>query len=95
MEAEYDDGRDAGFTLMEVLVVVLLVAVLASVMVAVVAVILRNAPSTEANADDSRSYQRLVTWLPRDVASTPPARFDFSGGSTMCAGRDRRESSSN
>ena len=48
MAAESDDGRDAGFTLMEVIVVVLLVGVLASVMVAVVAVILRNAPSTEA-----------------------------------------------
>ena len=73
MAAEYDDGRDAGFTLMEVLVVVLLVAVLTTVMVAIIAVILRNAPSTEANADDSVSYQRLVRWLPRDVASTPPA----------------------
>jgi prepilin-type N-terminal cleavage/methylation domain-containing protein len=83
--ADPDQGRDSGFTLLEVIVVVLLVAVLSSVMVAVVAVILRNAPSTEARTDDSRSYRRLVIWLPRDVASTPPGGLDFGGGSTMCA----------
>jgi prepilin-type N-terminal cleavage/methylation domain-containing protein len=85
--AETQDFRDGGFTLMEMIVVVLLVGLLSSVMVAVIAVVIRNAPSTEASADDSRSYQRLVTWLPRDVASTPltPGGFDFGGGS-MCAG---------
>jgi prepilin-type N-terminal cleavage/methylation domain-containing protein len=66
---------DRGFTLLETIVVVLLVAVLSSVIVAVVAVILRNVPATEARVDDSRSYQSLVTWLPRDAASTEPDEF--------------------
>ena len=74
MSVEFDDG-DAGFTMLELIVVVLLVGVIASVMVAVVAVILRNAPATEAQADNSRSYQGLLTWLPRDVASTAPQKF--------------------
>ena len=61
--------------MLETIVVVLLVSVLASVMVAVVAVILRNAPTTEARVDDSNSYQRLIIRLQRDAASTPPNRF--------------------
>ena len=75
MEAEPGATRDRGFTLLEVIVVVLLVAVLASVMVAVVAVVLRNAPSTEARVDNSNSYQRLIIRLQRDAASTPPDEF--------------------
>ena len=75
MAVDPEQARDGGFTLLELIVVVLLVAVLASVMVAVVAVIIRNAPATEARADNSRSYQGLVTWLRRDVASTPPQKF--------------------
>ena len=74
--ADPDARRDdAGFTLMELMVVVLLVAVLATVIVAVITVILRNAPSAEVQADNSRSYRGLTTWLPRDAASTPPGEF--------------------
>jgi prepilin-type N-terminal cleavage/methylation domain-containing protein len=87
-------ARDGGFTLLETIVVVLLVSVLASVMVAVVAVILRNAPATEARTDDSRSYQRLLTWLPRDAASTEPGRFVFGSGSPVCIGADTAGSQS-
>lgn len=86
MAAEPDGARDRGFTLLETLVVILLIAVLASVMVAVIAVIYRTAPSTEARTDESHSYQRLMTWLSRDVASTPPSGFVFTSGSTVCAG---------
>ena len=87
MAAESDDGRDAGFTLLEVIVVVLLVAVLASVMVAVVAVILRNAPSTEANA--TIRAPTSVCDLAARVMSHPhrPPGFDFSGGSTIAPAR--------
>ena len=86
--ADRDDSTDRGFTLIETIVVVLMVAVLASVMVAVIAVILRNVPTTAARADDSRSYQRLIQWLPRDAASTPPNQFDLNDppGSASCAG---------
>jgi type II secretory pathway pseudopilin PulG len=68
-------SRDGGFTLLETIVVVLLVAVLSSVIAAVVAVIIRNVPATETRTDETRSYQALVNWLPRDVASTPPDGF--------------------
>ena len=77
--AEGHGSSDRGFTLVETIVVVLMVGVLASVMVAVIAVILRNVPGTEARADDSRSYQRLIQWLPRDAASTPAGEFDTTG----------------
>jgi prepilin-type N-terminal cleavage/methylation domain-containing protein len=74
--ADSDAPRvDDGFTLMELMVVVVLVAILATVIVAVIAVILRNAPSAEVQADNSRSYRGLTTWLPRDAASTPPGNF--------------------
>jgi hypothetical protein len=67
---------DAGFALPEVLISVLLLATISSVMVLVVSVVLRNAPTTEARSDDARTLQGLVTWLPQDVDSTPPAGFD-------------------
>ncbi len=74
--ANADRSTDRGFTLVETIVVLLMVGVLATVMVAVIAVILRNVPGTEARADDSRTYQRLIQWLPRDAASTPPGKFE-------------------
>ena len=86
MAAEPDGARDRGFTLLETIVVILLIAVLSSVMVAVVAVIYRNAPSTEARTDESHSYERLMTSLSRDAASTPPSGFVFASGSTVCVG---------
>ena len=79
MVADPDRSSDRGFTLIETLVVLLMVGVLATVMVAVIAVVIRNVPGTEARADDSRSYQRLIQWLPLDAASTPPNKFDDSG----------------
>ncbi len=75
--ADPDASTDRGFTLIETIVVLLMVGVLASVMVAVIAVIFRNVPGDRARADDSRSYQRLIQWLPRDAASTPPASSTF------------------
>jgi prepilin-type N-terminal cleavage/methylation domain-containing protein len=80
------DVRDGGFTLLETIVVVLLVSVLASVMVAVVAVILRNAPSTEARVDNANSYRGLTLWMPRDAASTPPNAFVFANPTAICNG---------
>ncbi len=86
--ADTDRSTDRGFTLTEVIVVLLMVAVLASVIVAVVAVILKNVPTTEARADNSRSYQRMIQWLPRDAASTPPNEFDTNDppASPSCVG---------
>ena len=79
MVAEPGGARDSGFTLLETIVVVLMIAVLASVMAAVIAVIYRNAPTTEARTDDSRSYQGLITGLPRHAASTPAGSFEGVG----------------
>lgn len=70
--------RDKGFSLPEVLISVVLMATISTVMVGVVAVVLRNAPTTSARADDARTLQGIVTWLPQDVDSTPPNGFDTS-----------------
>jgi hypothetical protein len=39
-------------------------------------VVMRNAPSTEVRAEDARSVQGLVTWLPQDVDAAPPDGFN-------------------
>jgi prepilin-type N-terminal cleavage/methylation domain-containing protein len=67
--------RDGGFALPEVLISIVIMSTIATVMASVVAVVLRNAPTTEARADDSRTLKGLVTWLPQDVDSTPPSGF--------------------
>ena len=42
------------------------------VVAAVFTVIVRNSPSSQTRADDSRTTRGLSTWLPQDVLSTPP-----------------------
>ena len=63
---------DGGFSLIELLIVVVLTGILMPVIVAVFTTIVRNSPSVETRADDSRTTRGLSTWLPQDVLSTPP-----------------------
>lgn len=85
-----DRRTDRGFTLIEVILVTVLIGVVVAVVAASLVIILRTTPGAQVRADDSRTYQGLVTWLPRDVASTPD---DGSGivtypGSLTCAGAE-------
>jgi len=84
--AESGSDRDHGFTLVEILVVISMMALLATVMAATVTVVLRTAPTSEVRADDARSLQGLVTWIPEDVDAAPPGGFDTATTAWPCAG---------
>lgn len=83
---ESGTGRDRGFTLIEMLVVVSTMALLTAVLSAVVTVVLRTAPSSELRADDARTLQGLVTWIPEDVDAAPPSGFDTATTAWPCSG---------
>ena len=70
-ELEYPVRRSGGFTLVEMLIVVTILGVVMTTLAAVFSVIVRTTPSTEARADDARSLQGLVTWLPQDIDAAP------------------------
>ena len=64
--------RDDGFTLVELLIVVVLSGILMPVIAAAFTAVVKNNPSAQTRADDSRTTRGLSTWLPQDVLSTPP-----------------------
>ena len=49
-----------------------ILGIISPVITGVFAVIVRNNPTVQTRADDSRSTRGLTTWLPQDVLSTPP-----------------------
>lgn len=63
---------DQGFTLVELLIVIVLTGILMPVIGSVFGAIVKNSPSAQTRADDSRTTRGLTTWLPQDVLSTPP-----------------------
>lgn len=78
--------RDGGFTLVETIIVVVIIAIISGTLVSVVAVVLRTSPPSEVRADDARSLQGLVTWLPQDVDAAPPAGFSTDPAIWPCGG---------
>lgn len=72
---------DRGVTLVELLIVVVLTGILMPAIAAVFITIVRNSPSVQTRADDSRTTRGLSTWLPQDVLSTPPSII-IDGSST-------------
>ena len=74
-------GDDSGFTLIELLIGIVILGVIMPVITSVFAVIVRNNPTVQTRADDSRSTRGLSTWLPQDVLSTPP-KLITDGSST-------------
>ena len=64
--------RDDGFTLVELVIVVVLSGILMPVIAAALTAVVKNNPSAQTRADDSRTTRGLSTWLPQDVLSTPP-----------------------
>jgi prepilin-type N-terminal cleavage/methylation domain-containing protein len=76
--------RDGGFTLIETLIVVVIMGMIVTVTAGALIVVLRNAPSTEVRAEDARSVQGLVTWLPQDIDAAPPDGFNRAHGYWPC-----------
>ncbi|MGA1074909.1 MAG: PulJ/GspJ family protein [Ilumatobacteraceae bacterium] len=83
-----DRVRDRGVTLPELLVTIVILSVVTGAITAAFIVILRSLPGAEARADDARTLTGLTTYLPEDVASTPPDGFllDDPAHLTLCAG---------
>ena len=61
--------RDAGMTLIELIVSVAVIGLIVVSISVAITVVLRQAPQTEARLDVSRWEQNLGTWLPADLAS--------------------------
>jgi hypothetical protein len=85
--------RDAGLTLVELIIVTTLLGLITTVIAAAFVTIIRVSPATQYRVDDARSVRALQTWLVRDVASTPTRQmtaaadlgtggYIFSNGST-------------
>ena len=83
------ETRDAGFTLVEMLIVVMMTGVIAVVIAATVIVSFRTFPDVEDRADTAITLQGLTTWLPPDVDSANPGQFDTSASAPSgCTGAD-------
>ena len=63
------ERRDAGFTLTETLIVIAVVAIVGAALAAAMTVFLRNERSVSDRVTETRDLQRLVDFLPYDVAS--------------------------
>ncbi len=77
---------DRGFTLIETVIVMTTIGLIAAALAATVSVVLRTAPPTEERANDARSLQGLVTWIPQDVDAAPPGGFDTATTAWPCGG---------
>jgi len=65
-------GRDAGFTLIEMTMVMVILGIVMSTLAMAIVVALRTSPGAEERLDDSRATRALATWLSHDTMSTPP-----------------------
>lgn len=79
-------ARPDGFTLVEIVIVVGMLGIIVTALGATISVVLRNSPPAEVRADDARSMQGLVTWLPQDVDAAPPGGFNRDHGYWPCSG---------
>ena len=77
--------RDAGFTLLETVIVVIIMGIIVPVLAFAFSVVVRTTPSAEDRADDARSLLNLTTHLSQDVSSTREDGF-FIGPSPAPAG---------
>lgn len=77
---------DDGFTLIEGLIVLATIGVITAAVATSITVVLRHNPPSEVRADDARSMQGLVTWLPQDIDAAPPDGFHRGTSHWPCAG---------
>lgn len=81
--------RDAGVTLVELLVAVLITSIIMTALVSTIITSLRTTPSVSNRADNAISVQGVTVWLPSDVDSTEPGQFDTNAASPSgCTGTD-------
>lgn len=73
---------DRGFTLTETLIVIAVVAIIGSALAATMTVFLRNERSVSDRVTETRDLQRLVDFLPYDVASARV--IDINGTAGGC-----------
>ena len=89
MNARNTSRRDAGFTLPEMLISIVLTALMATVIMMTIVTSLRSLPSTSDRADSAVAVQGITTWLPPDVDSAEPGKFDVVPGTPSgCSGTD-------
>ena len=78
--------RDAGVTLIELIISIVIVSIITTTIVVAIPMILKTVPETTARIDDDRSLTALAVYLPEDVSSTPPGAFDVSPGAVPGCG---------
>ena len=78
--------RDAGSTLLEVLVTAILLGIITSVVAFAVTTTLRVTPVAESGIDDARSLSGLASRFAADVSSTPDSRVELSSFTPLCTG---------
>ena len=68
-------SRDAGFTLLETVIVVIMIGIIVPVLAFAFSVVVRTTPSAEDRADDARSLLNQPTHRSQDVSSTREVGF--------------------
>jgi prepilin-type N-terminal cleavage/methylation domain-containing protein len=71
-------SRDAGFTLIEIVVVIIMMALIATVMTGVAATIIHTAGPANTRTSGARTLHGVGTWVAQDAAATAPDDFDLS-----------------
>jgi len=79
-------GDDAGFTLVELLIIISLMAVVTSAVAGSLIVFLKTSGEAENKFDSNRGSQNLTALLQADVQSTPSDRINVDPGTTMSCG---------
>jgi len=82
MTADRLHDPDKGFTLTETLIVIAVVAIIGTALAATMTVFLRNERSVSDRVTETRDLQRLVDFLPYDVASA--REIEINGASGGC-----------
>ena len=78
--------RDAGNTLLEVLVTAILLGIITSVVAFAVTTTLRVTPVAESGVDEARSLSGLASRFPADVSSAPGSTIKLSSFTPLCDG---------
>jgi prepilin-type N-terminal cleavage/methylation domain-containing protein len=78
--------RDAGFTLVELIISVALIGILTVSIGNGIITVVRSSPMLTRNVGDSRDQQQLLNYLVQDVRATAPSGVDLTAAAPGCAG---------